>query len=180
MRKLFIISVISLISTPLIKAQGKPHFYLQGEIGPSIERLIDGFSISSSHDGISFYDYGRMNLAFSSDIETGFKNNSWMMGIGSQLLYPAILMPYIKLGCNYFRNKDFFLGNYVAVTFFKYKHVKTGFYFSRKSLVISLNLNKYLGIDYLSTLLDTYIYEDYSLNLEIGYIFSQPKKKIKI
>gem|GEM_PF-5277578 len=36
MRKLFIILVISLISISLIKAQEKPHFYLQGEIGPSI------------------------------------------------------------------------------------------------------------------------------------------------
>lgn len=196
MRKLFIISVISLVSITLIKAQEKPHFYLQGEIGPSL--YSEHNTIEYGRESILGYEGGDIAFFIACDIETGIKNNSIMVGLGSQLLPdPYLFDPFMKFGWNYFKNKDFFLGNYIALGFFYqkhnilvnhqveqkfffYPHLKTGLYFSKKSLVISLNIHEYLSNnDYVKyNVIYVYpskyignIFNVFSLNLEVGYRF---------
>ena len=203
MRKLFIISVISLISISLIKAQEKPHFYVQGEIGPSINKTHT--EILSGREFILGYNEGSdIHFGIECDIESGIKNNSLMAALGTHLFYPEgtgdffaseVFAPFVKFGCNYFKNKNFFLGNYIALgffyqkhnivvnhqveqAFFFYPHIKTGLYFLKKSLVISLNIHEYLrNSDYgkynvvYPSKYTGYIFNILALNLEIGYRF---------
>ena len=190
-------------------AQEKVYFYLQGEIGPAMNN--PHVEIDAGKESIWGY-YDGFYAGIACDIETGIKNNSLMVGLGAQLFYPqgtgdgpfsfSPFAPFIKFGCNYFKNKNFFFGNYIAAgffyekhnilvnhqveqAFFFYPHVKTGFYFSKKSLVITLNINEYIknsdyhypkyGPDFPSRI--NYLYNIFSINLEIGYRFDFGKHK---